>query len=211
MSEHIATLTQLSGNAYSVSSQGQKYTLTLGDSLSINDVIVMGQGANAVLEVHGASQINLEPLQSLKLTQDLLPKTQSTYIESTLAADISASLMDQYGSELPLLDSALLTIEGEADGSLKSFKSSVTKSELKLLLADVLQQSLDSESLEQHLRFEQSTSETVIYLSNQGRFFTANDYAKLADKTLTIDTIGYSDTEHLLSYLVNSFLLDDQS
>jgi len=211
MKAAIATVESLEGTVSAVDIFGQKRELSVGDSLFLEDVVKTGQQSAVQLQVNNSSALKLESLQSLKLSSDVSPEHMSEQSDAVLTINLPEGLVEQLFSVYPLAESSILTgIEPVYDIERLLF-SETQISDVALELGDILQSTRTSACLEQYLRFDQDSDSTVIYFSQNGDFFDSSNIESHADKVLSISSVGYSSSAELLSFLLESYLVEDQS
>jgi len=207
----IATVVNLEGAVSAVDTLGQKRELSMGDSLFLDDVVKTGQQSAVQLQVNNSSALKLESLQSLKLSSDISPEHMSEQSDAVLNVNLPEGLVEQLFSIYPLGGSSILTeIEPVYDIERLQFNENDI-SDVALELGDILQSAQTSTCLEQYLRFDQVSDSTVIYFSQNGGFVDSSNIESHADKVLSISSVGYSSSAELLSFLLESYLVEDQS
>jgi len=207
----IATVVNLEGTVSAVDTRGQKRELSVGESLFLDDVVKTGQQSAVQLQVNNTSALKLESLQSMKLSSDISPEHMSEQSDAVLNVNLPEGIVEQLFSIYPLDQSSILT-EIEPVYDIERLHFSETEiSNVALELGDILQSAQTSECLEQYLRFDQESDSTVIYFSQNGDFIDSSNIESHADKVLSISSVGYSSSAELLSFLLESYLVDDQS
>jgi len=211
MKATIATVVKIEGNVSVVDSLGQKRELVLGECLYLDEVIKTAQLSSVQLQVGHSQSLELEALQSLKLSSDISPEHMSEQSDAVLNADLPMGLIEQLFSVYPLAESSILTqIEPVYD--IERLKLNDYKvAEVSFQLSDILQNAHASECLDQYLRFDQNIENTVVYFSQIGSFSEPSSIEFNADKVLSINSVGYHNSAELLSFLLDNNLILDQS
>ncbi|NQZ31888.1 MAG: type I secretion C-terminal target domain-containing protein [Oceanospirillaceae bacterium] len=210
MEAAIATVIEINGSVSAIGTSGHKRGLSLGDSLSLDEVVKTGADSLIQLEIGDGNSLRLESLQSIKLSADVSADYMSDQVDAVLNADLPVGLVEQLFSVYPLGVSSILTdIEPVYD--IERIKlTEYQEVESSLNLSDILQNSSNNNSLDQYLRFDQLATNTVIYFSNDGSFSNAASVELNADKVLTINSVGYNNSAELLSFLIDNYLIVDQ-
>jgi hypothetical protein len=213
MRDSIATIEYIKGSVSAIDIYGGKRLLSNGDSLYLDEVVKTEQDGSALISIEGSQSLMLESLQSIKLTADISPENMLDQSDAVLNSELPLGLVERLFSIYPLGESSILRdIEPVYDierFKLIEHKVAVTGS-ANVSLNNLLHRPNDSESLDHFLRFDQGDVNTVVYFSNSGNFTDDSSTEDNADRIITINSIGYSSSVELLSFLIDSYLPIDQ-
>ncbi len=210
----IATVDSLSGKVNAIDESGGKRSLSVGDQVYVDEVIRTALSSYVEISVaDGDSSVKIEELQSIRLTEEIFPSPLSDSSESVLNAGLSSEVINQLFSAYPFDEPSLLSdIEPVYEITDFRVQDGDVNSNIKaLLLDDILLPSNDKNSLERFLQFDNTGDNTTVYFSIKGLFTDADSAQLQADKVITINSVGYSDSAELLSYLIENYQLIEQS
>ncbi|EPJ46905.1 MAG: hypothetical protein OFPII_17040 [Osedax symbiont Rs1] len=211
MSEFIAIVDNMEGSVSAINDLGIKRDLVVGDALYLDEVVRTASNGSVDLQVSGGAVIKLESLQSIKLTADTSPEQMLDQSDAVLNSDLPLDLVEKLFSVYPLGVSSILA-EIEPVYDIERIKLTEHRAEgITLVLSEVLLNTTSSESLDQYIRFDQDSHQTVIYISNSGDFVGDATTEQNVDKVLTINSVGYNSSAELISFLIDNYLIIDQA
>ncbi len=211
MREFIAIVEKMEGSVSAINNLGIKRDLVVGDTLYLDEVVRTAANGAVDLQVSGGSALKLESLQSIKLTADTSPEQMFDQSDAILNSDLPLGLVEKLFSVYPLGVSSILA-EIEPVYDIDRIKLTEHRAEdITLALSEVLLNTASSKSLDQYIRFDQDSHQTVIYISNGGDFVGDANTEQNVDKVLTINSIGYNSSAELISFLIDNYLIIDQA
>ncbi len=211
MREFIAIVEKMEGAVSAINNLGIKRDLVVGDALYLDEVVRTAANGAVDLQVSGGTALKLESLQSIKLTADTSPEQMLDQSDAVLNSDLPLGLVEKLFSVYPLGVSSILA-EIEPVYDIERIKLTEHRAEdITLALSEVLLNTTSSESLDQYIRFDQDSHQTVIYISNSGDFVGDANTEQNVDKVLTINSVGYNSSAELISFLIDNYLIIDQA
>jgi hypothetical protein len=209
---YIATVASLSGKVSAIDGTGAKRLLSIGDQVHTDEVVRTAINSYVEISIADGSSVKIEALQSIRLTEDIFPSQTSNSADSVLNVGLSTEIINQLFSAYPFEEPSILS-DIEPVYEIKDFKQlGIAKNHTtKLMFDDILLSSNERNSLERFLQFDEAGENTTVYFSIQGEFTDPSTAQLQADKALIINSVGYSDSAELLSYLIENYQLIVQS
>lgn len=209
----IANIKSLVGMVSALDTMGNKRQLMVGDELYLDEVVSTNLDSSVIVQIPNGVLLTLEALQSIKLSADITPNLDFDLTGSVWRAELSNTLINSLLKiSTPILSSILSDIEPVYDlPSFSTTRVSASASEL-IHLEEVVEQPLQRvDYLDRFLRFNQVEGGVIVYFSQHGDFTNSESLPLLADKTITLDAIGYTDSAELLSYLIESYHVSSET
>ncbi len=208
----VAKVGDLSGNVSAIDGAGGKRQLSIGDQVHMDEVVRTALNSYVEISIDEGSSVKIEALQSIRLTEEIFPSQFSNADDSVINAGLPAEVVNQLFSAYPFEEPSILSdIEPVFDLSALSKLDMFSANPDVLVFDDFLLPSIEKNSLERFLQFDQTAESTKIYFSIQGVFTDSNSAQMQADKVITINSVGYRDSAELLSYLIENYQLVEQS